>query len=139
MAIEKRYEVSYLFRRVLVPVDGSENSFRALELALDFAIRYGSRVDVLCVVEEGSEMCSDVRKEAIERASRRGAPINFIIKNYNPRNSSVSTEIVKTIVEEGYDAVVIGARGRSIYGELNLGSTALSIAINSPSTIIIVR
>ncbi|MEL9929420.1 MAG: universal stress protein [Sulfolobales archaeon] len=138
MAVEKRYEISFMFRRVLVPVDGSENSYKALELALDFALRYGSKIDVIYVSREGEEDLG-IRGEVIKRASERRVQISFIHKKYDPNTSSVSTEILKTLIEGGYDAVVLGARGKSINEDLNLGSVALSIVINAPANIVIVR
>ncbi|MEZ0394318.1 MAG: universal stress protein [Desulfurococcaceae archaeon] len=138
MVVERRYEVSFMFRKILVPVDGSENSYRALELALDFAARYGSRVDVL-YVEVGGETEESVRREVLRRAQDRKLDVNFLHKKCDLRTSSVSTEILRSIIEGGYDTVIIGARGKSINEEVGLGSTALSVAVNSPTNIIIVR
>ncbi|MEZ0290071.1 MAG: universal stress protein [Sulfolobales archaeon] len=138
MAVEKRYEISFMFRKILVPVDGSENSYRALELALDFATRYGSRVDVIHV-GEGEKPDESIEREVLRRASEKKLQISFIYKRYDPKLSSVSTEILKTAIDGGYDTIIIGARGKSVSEDINLGSTTLGIVINIPTNIIIVR
>jgi nucleotide-binding universal stress UspA family protein len=130
--VESSYRVSFWLRNVLVPVDGSENSLRALELAADFAKRYGSKITVMHV--KGSE---EVRKYVESRLDSR---VDYEIKLVEPGpDSSVPNEILKELYEGSYDAVILGARGTSINQELNIGSTALAITANSPTTVIIVR
>jgi nucleotide-binding universal stress UspA family protein len=138
LSIEKRYEISFLFRRILVPIDGSENSFKALDLALDFAKRYGSKIH--CVhVKRVNEDDKEIR-ELIERKSmEKRIHIEYEVLTYNPSESSVSSELIRYINEHGFDAVIIGARGRTLSEDINIGSTALSVVINAPITVIVVR
>ncbi|AAY80692.1 universal stress protein [Sulfolobus acidocaldarius] len=133
---EPTYIVSFWLRRILVPIDGSENSLRALDLAVDFAMRYGSKVTVLHVCEN----CND--KEVEEHVKKRvnGRIVyDFKVLKYSSKESSVSNEILKHINESTYDAVIMGARGLSISSELNVGSVAVSVALNAPTTVILVR
>jgi nucleotide-binding universal stress UspA family protein len=53
---EPTYTVSFWLRKIVVLVDGSENSFRALELALDFAMRYGSQITVIHACDTCKEL-----------------------------------------------------------------------------------
>jgi len=83
---------------------------------------------------KGSE---EVRKYVESRLDRR---VDYEIKLVEPGpDSSVPNEILKELYEGSYDAVILGARGTSINQELNIGSTALAITANSPTTVIIVR
>lgn len=127
-----------MFRKILVPVDGSENSYRALDLAIDFSIRYGSRVSVLYVKTPGEDD-KKIREEVLRRASSRGVSVAYVSREYDPGSSSVPTEILRVVEEEGFDTVIIGARGRTLYEEMGVGSTALSILVNAPVNIILVR
>ncbi|MCC6030909.1 MAG: universal stress protein [Desulfurococcales archaeon] len=123
---------------MLVPVDGSENSLRALDLAIDFATRYGSKVYALHV-KTGGEDDKKIREEVSRRASLKNIYVSYISKEYDPENSSVSNEILRIIEEEGFDTVIIGARGKTLREDLTIGSTALSILINAPVNIILIR
>jgi nucleotide-binding universal stress UspA family protein len=58
---------------------------------------------------------------------------------YDPLSSSAASVIVKEALEGGYDAVVMGARGKSSNEDLLLGSVALAVVMHVPSTIILVR
>jgi nucleotide-binding universal stress UspA family protein len=136
--LEPMYTVSFLFRRILVPVDGSENSLRALSVALDFAQRYGSRVTVLHVAS-GSAEIDALRKTVEKKAQEKGVDVEFKVRMFNPQISSISNEIINEIISGGYDLVIMGARGSTTNEDIILGSTALSIAVNSAASIMIIR
>jgi len=136
--LEPTYAVSFLFRRILVPVDGSENSLRALDVALDFAQRYGSRVTVLHVAT-GSADVESLKKTVERRAQEKGVDIDFRVRVFNPQISSVANEILAEIISGGYDLVIMGARGSTTNEDIILGSTALSIVVNSASSIMVIR
>jgi nucleotide-binding universal stress UspA family protein len=136
--LEPMYTVSFLFRRILVPVDGSENSLRALNVALDFAQRYGSRITVLHVAT-GSTDVEALRKNVEKRAQEKGVDIEFKTRVFNPQISSVANEILSEIIGGGYDLVIMGARGSTTNEDIILGSTALSVVVNSAASVMIIR
>lgn len=133
---EPTYTVSFWLRKILVPIDGSENSFRALELAIDFAMRYGSQISILHVCEECNEASI---KEMVEKRVKGRVDYDMKILKYSSKESSVSNEILKFLSENTYDVVILGARGLSITSDINIGSVALSVSVNAPTTVIIVR
>lgn len=135
--IEPSYKVSFWMRKILVPVDGSENSLRALDLAVDFGMRYGSKVTVLYVCEY-CERAEEIKGLVSKRVESK-IFYDFKVAKYNARESSVPNEIIKLITDEGYDTIIMGAKGSSINIDTNIGSTALSITVNAPITVIIVR
>ncbi|MGC8569216.1 MAG: universal stress protein [Nitrososphaeria archaeon] len=133
---EPSYKVSFWFRKLLVPVDGSESSMKALELAADFNMRYGSEITVLYV--RGPQENENLIRSAVNR--RIGGRINFEFRTRRLEgDSSVANEILKEITEGDYDAVIMGARGKTTNPDLILGSVALAVVANSPLTVIIVR
>ncbi|MCY0860048.1 MAG: universal stress protein [Sulfolobaceae archaeon] len=134
---EPSYKVSFWMRKILVPVDGSENSMRALDLAVDFGMRYGSKVTITYICEYCER--SDEIKEAVEKRIESRISYNFKVVKFSTRESSVANELLKIISDEGYDTIIMGAKGSSINIDTNIGSTALSIAVNAPITVIIVR
>ena len=136
--LEPQYSLSFLFRKILVPVDGSESSLRALDVALDFAQRYGSRVVALHVVTGASDV-EALKKKLEERAAEKGVNMEFRVRPFNPQISSVSNEIINEIVEGGYDLVIMGARGNTVNEELLIGSTVLSVIVNSATSVMVIR
>ncbi len=135
---EPTYEVSYMFKRILVPVDGSSHSIKALSIAADFAKRYGSTVTVL-VVDDGTLGPVERVAETIASISRRtGADMKTKVVRLDP-NTSVATTIVEEVLKGGYDLIVISARGRSVNPDLIIGSVALSVIVNVPVSVFVVR
>ncbi len=135
---EPTYEISFMFRRILVPVDGSETSMRALDLAIDFAKRYGSRVTVFTVIPRGAEKLAEAQEKAMKRIKGE-IEVVFKKKEIDYTKASVSSTILEELLQGEYDAIILGARGNTLSTEIQLGSTAASIAFHSPVTVIIVR
>ncbi len=135
---EPTYRVSFLFRRILVPIDGSENSLRALDVAVDFAKRYGSKLTVLYVVEPGSDV-TPVKSMVEKRLAETHVNYEFKARRYSPSTSSVANEIIQEVVEGGYDLVILGARGNTVNEELMIGSTVLSVLVNAPASVMVIR
>ncbi len=135
---EPTYRVSFLFRRILVPVDGSENSLRALDVAIDFARRYGSKIIVLYVAEPDVDP-SKIRELVEKRIGKHGVEWSFKVRQCTPTVSSIANEIIQEVIENGYDLVIMGARGNTANEELLIGSTALSVTINTSASIMIIR
>jgi len=133
------YVISFYYRKILVPVDGSETSLKALLVAADIAMRYGSRLVVVYAKPRGVEEPVDPLARARERL--RGVPVNAAYKQieYDPASESPSSALLREIAEGGYDLVVVGARGRSLLGDINIGSVAVSIAISAPTSVFVVR
>ncbi|MCY0850079.1 universal stress protein [Sulfuracidifex metallicus] len=131
------YTVSFLLRKILIPVDGSENSMRAVDVGVDFAMRYGSRLYLVYVCQE----CKSTQAISENLEKRIGGRTDYEFKEIktNYKESSVANEILKIITEENFDAVIMGARGTSINSDVNIGSTATSVALNAPITVIVVR
>ncbi|MCS7098824.1 MAG: universal stress protein, partial [Sulfolobales archaeon] len=114
---EPTYEVSYMFKRILVPVDGSSHSIRALNVALDFAKRYGSII-VAFIVDDGNAGPVDKVYELVESTARRaGTSVEFKVAKLDP-TTSTSTLIIEEISRGSYDLVIISARGRTVYPDL---------------------
>lgn len=135
---EPTYEISFLFRKILVPVDGSENSYRALDFAVDIARRYGSKLVVYHVSIKGSREENPI-EQAKKRLKKYGLLVDYKTVEIDPNESSVAKAIIDELDRGNYDMVVLGARGRSLSAEINLGSTALAVSIHSPVTVVIVR
>ena len=135
---EPTYEVSYMFRKILVPVDGSSHSLRALSVAIDFAKRYGSAV-VALVVDDGTTGPLERISEALSSISKKsGVDLQTKVVKVSS-GSSTANAIVEEVSRGGYDLVVISARGRTVNPDLIMGSVALSVVVNVPISVFVVR
>ncbi|MEM4939106.1 MAG: universal stress protein [Sulfolobales archaeon] len=127
-----------MFRRILVPIDGSAGSLKALDVSLDFAKRYGSKITAL-VVNDKNINVEEVSEEVRSRARKAGVEISIKVKELRNSNESVVSKILEEVFEGGYDLITIGARGRTISEQIIIGSTALSVIINSPISCMVIR
>ncbi|MEM0285062.1 MAG: universal stress protein [Sulfolobales archaeon] len=135
---EPTYEVSYMFKRILVPVDGSSHSIKALNVAIDFAKRYGS-VIVALIVDDGTIGPTERIMETIASVSKKSG-INVETKTVKlSPTSSIATSIVEEVLRGGYDLIVISARGKTVNPDLIIGSVALSVIVNVPVSVFVVR
>ncbi len=133
--MEPTYKVSFWFRKILVPIDGSENSLKALDLAIDFNMRYGSEITVVHVCENCDK---DRIKKLIEMRTK--GKINYVFKVRHLTNeTSQSNEILQEINEGNYDAVIMGARGLTTNPDIITGSVTMAVIANAPVTVITVR
>ena len=136
---EPTYEVSFLFRKVLVPIDGSTSSMRALDIAIDFAKRYGSKITALIVDDGSLENVGEVSKKVEEKSRKAGVVVRVKVKKLDPLTHSTASNIIEESIEEDYDLIIVSARGRTTNPDLMLGSVALSTIINTPTSVLLIR
>ena len=149
-----------VIRNVLVAVDGSEYSDRALDFALDLAEKFNASVMILNVSESlamaavlaesnvysGGNMAafskdlSRIHDKILGRSAARAKTakpnlaISSMLKEGNP-----ALEIVNAAKEGGFDVVVVGHKGLGKMEEFLLGSISEKVAHLAPCPVIIVR
>lgn len=125
-------------RYILVAYDGSEQSLKALRYAIKIANTLESKILVVHACEE-SKCNDDILEEA--KIILRSSNINAEAKKlpFDSTTSSPASEIVSLCKEFPISLIVIGSTGSSCKDLYAIGSTAASIAINSPVSVLIVR
>ena len=138
--LEPTYEITFMFKSVLVPFNGKEHAVKALKIALDYALRYGSRVTVLYVKrrEESDDVANKILEKAKNLAKEKGVEVELKVKTMKD-DESVAVEIINEINEGLYDVVILGSRGKTCSDAILYGSTAVPVALCAPCTVIIVR
>jgi nucleotide-binding universal stress UspA family protein len=122
-----------MFTKILVPVDGSDNSYKALEAALALSEKLGSNISVVNVMEqvpithiESEKLLSELLEAYKKEKSRN------IIKMF--RYCSSKRNNYQTVLLQGYpapvildyskkenfDLVIMGSRGMGKFKELIL-------------------
>lgn len=135
--------VNFLYRKILVPIDGSEFSERALERAIELAKVFSSqlillnvvRTEELEVVKQYSETSYNLVKsyleqtankllmEAEEKVRRKG--VEDVIRKIS--FGEPADKIVDEAEAEDADLIVIGTRGLTGVKRVVLGSTTQKI------------
>jgi nucleotide-binding universal stress UspA family protein len=136
-------------RKILVPVDFSECSRKALHYATALAKQSQAEILLLHVLEmppvpvqafeagfaEGTPEES-AANELSEWQAQAGspAPVKTLVCS-----GSASPEIVRTADENNMDLIVIGSHGRTGLARLLLGSTAERVVRHAPCPVLVVR
>jgi nucleotide-binding universal stress UspA family protein len=153
-----------MYRKILLPVDGSENSKRAAEHAINIADVSNVDITVLFVVEpyypklpvlpiatlptpddnyylevreESKMMIKDIMNELKENQCK--GKCNNIHLEYLIKEGKAYIELLKSIDEENVDLVVMGASGKhSTLDRLVLGSVTERVVRESKVPVIVV-
>jgi len=147
---------------ILVPIDGSKSSMKALEFAIDLAVKYKSRICIVNVIPtyqlchwftvSGGIFCSNsifvpsVIMREMEKESKSllisaltlvrsiGIESYAIMEKGYPAN-----EIVRIANEENIDLIVIGSENPNIFVRILFGSISQSVARKAPCSVLIVK
>jgi nucleotide-binding universal stress UspA family protein len=141
-----------MFSKLLVPVDGSENSIRALEAAIFLSKKIDAYVTVMRVMEkpptlyihpqkELEELLQNYRREAeqiLEKCkkigNRNGVELKRVIIE-----GDVAPRIIKFAEKEAYDMIVMGHRGSGRFKEMVLGSVSEKVLHRAKRSVLIIR
>jgi nucleotide-binding universal stress UspA family protein len=134
------------FEKILVPLDGSKNSLKALETGVHLANEHEASLVVIHVIHTLSEKSGVKQKFGEEEV-----PPSFIIqakklavKNKIPFSSRVLTgdpghAIIEYVNTHGIDLIVIGARGRSVFKAIFLGSVSSYVLHKSKIPVMLIK
>lgn len=115
---------------VLVPIDGSECSVRALEFALEFARRFETDLDVVHVTDHRTDATQDLVERANTLLADSGidADIEIVIDSQTFRSSDrIGKQILHLVESRDYDHVIMGHHGTGVVGRAILGSAAETV------------
>lgn len=121
---------------ILATTDGLEHAWEAITFTAQLATQAGAQVTVLGVAEQ-SERDGPIRR-AVADASRllqeRGIEHRTKLRHGYP-----AEQILQEVEQDGYDLLVMGARGRSRLTRFLLGSVSFQVLEHTPIPLLIVR
>jgi len=138
--------------RVLVPVDFSHCSRKALDYAIAFAKSFRAEIILLNVPEtppvpphefivETGDLQTELHKQAFSQLAewREQIPAGISAKAVTRASFAADQEIVNLARENDVDLIVMGTHGRKGVAHLLIGSTAERVVRNAPCPVLVVR
>jgi len=144
-----------LFSKILVGLDGSDYSLKALEFALDLAKKYSSQLVLVHVVMRqiyainppeagilaGTAIVRELEAEGksilakgVETVKAQGLPVEARLRQGVP-----AEELLRAAADEKADLIVLGSRGLSQVKAFLLGSVSDKVSHHAKCPTLIVR
>ena len=135
------------FKKILVGVDGSDNSLRAAQIAAEIAALFRSEIVLLHVLQptESAYYTGMPTTEEAERAKgeeklypakavceEAGLKPDLKVKLGNP------AEVILDLAEEGFDLVIVGNRGMNALARFLMGSVSTRVVQFSKVPVMVV-
>lgn len=141
-----------VFTNILVAMDGSEASQRALSHAVDLAKLCNAKLHTIYVVETGlfsslpmegtvEIMYSVLEKEGeevMERAKKYATGKSITVITHM-KQGHAGSEILALAEEEKSDLIIVGSHGKSNTDRLLIGSVSTFVVTHSTVTTMVVR
>jgi len=150
-----------MIKNILVPIDGSEHSVRAVSYALDLAEKYSADIKLLSVaqpvvatgsmfltqpilppastaiyVKEIEAAHEKILAETLRKAKESKPNINISKQLVNGRPAD---KIVKIVNDGNFDLIVMGSRGSGGIKEFFLGSVSDRVADEARCPVLLVK
>ena len=146
-----------MYKKILVPVDGSATSYRALDTAVELARSFGASLRLVHVIEEMAyltgydplggysgdligimqESGRKVLEDAMARAKAAGVEVDTIL--FDKLGERLAETVAHGAKQWGADLIVLGTHGRRGVGRLLMGSGAEQIIRLAPVPVLVVR
>ena len=140
--------------KILVAVDGSPSALRATEYAAQLvaAVRTKSKITLISVHDDTGfkhmkkftpkGALADYLRELSDKdlqAARKLLDKAEVAHDMIIKTGHVATEIIQAAKTGKYDLVVLGAKGRSAFGDLLLGSVSQRVASASKLPVTLIK
>ena len=143
------------FEHILVPVDGSETSYAAVDKAVEIAKAFNSKVTVVQVLAldpyiaaeyitaaQTNDLIERARTailKTLDEAKAKFAAAGIDAETQLLEGQVIYSEIVKAAESLNTDLIVIGSHGRTGFKKLFLGSVAQSILGQANIPVMVIR
>lgn len=136
-------------KKILVPIDGSECSKKALKKAKLIGEAFGSEITIVTVIDsiryldmdykfdavrDGIDLSKQILVSAAKEFDNYPNPVDTIYKT-----GDVAEEIIDLAEEGNYDLIVMGSRGLGVFSRTILGSVSHKVTQHAKTTVMIVK
>jgi nucleotide-binding universal stress UspA family protein len=146
-----------MFKKILVPVDGSETAQKAVRVGVEIAEKFGGEITLLHVIgrylaelvmgpPEAMTMVTESVVAEWEKAGRQ--ILQEASALLQPHAVAVTTDLAwgnpariisQKVKDEGFELIVMGGTGRERLGELLLGSVTDRVSRSAACPVLIVK
>ena len=136
-------------KKVLVPLDGSKYSFKALEKARVLCEKFGSELIVITVVSDIVALTVDYKIDIISQniasAEQMLHQVELDFKDSNIKLTTlykvgdITREIVEQAEKNDVDLIVMGSRGLGMLSRTFLGSISHKVINNTDRSVLVVK
>lgn len=151
-----------MFDKILVPLDCSKFAENSLNVAIEVAKKFNGQLFLLHVFpahdeyrragitgkmrvrapahgaakisEEIPKVCTDLLANSKRKVAAEGVPVETLLKE-----GHIVNEILETIIQGGFDLVVMGARGQSMIKNLLLGSVSNGVIRHASCPVLVAK
>ena len=138
-----------MLSRILVPIDDTECSWRALEYACELVRFSGGSLVVMTVdkgqhaepilAAEGDPFFAHIGNEVLDSANAMLAGKNIDCTYLLENGGNVAASILETVQSEGCDGIVLGSRGMGVIEGLFRSSVSQLVLENAEVPVTIVK
>jgi len=135
-----------LYKKILVPIDGSAHAARALQEAIKIAKTTDGIITLLTVQPSRPKILSPPKqhdgespKSIILAEGQKLVQTEGVFAETVLLEGNVVDQIVKTARDGNFDLVVIGARGLNRFEEALLGSVSHGVVEKAPCPVIVTK
>lgn len=133
------------FKRILVPVVGTEADEEAMKLACRLAKKEKGKVWAVCVVAVkralplDAEIVPEIQsaEDILDRAERVAEEEDYEAETDILQAREVGPAIIDEAVERGVDLILMGVKYKRRFGQFSLGSVVPYVLKNSPCPVIL--
>ena len=136
-------------KKILVPIDGSKYSFKALEKARVLCEKFGSELIVITVVSDivalNVDYKIDIISQNIASAEQMLHQVELDFKDSNIKLTTlykvgdITREIVEQAEKNDVDLIVMGSRGLGMLSRTFLGSISHKVINNTDRSVLVVK
>lgn len=122
--------------RMLVGIDGSLHSKKALEEAVTIARRFSGSIKVITVYDQGmekkAEKILEETKQYLEKEELEYSVASIL-------GSNPARALQNTAKQENLDLIVVGSRGLGSTASILLGSVSRQVVTNAECSVLVVK
>jgi nucleotide-binding universal stress UspA family protein len=142
-----------MYTKILVPIDGSENSMRALEHGLALSLKLKSKLTILYIIDvppfvyvQSQQVVNSVMeslekeaKSVLESGKSQSKKHGVEPETAFLEGSDIASIIIDYSEKNNFDAIVIGSRGHGKVKTVLLGSVSHNVLHNSKIPVLIIK